>query len=59
MDRPTPRAGQNTRPADIPRRPKVWQPNPIHRDALDRHIRIAYGEDVAEEYGIPRRRRRQ
>ena len=59
MERPTPRADENDRPANGPRRRRnLWQPDPRNREALDRHIRLAYGEDVAEEYGIPRRRRR-
>jgi hypothetical protein len=57
MDRPTPRADDSTRPADVPRRRREWEPQRRNRLALDRYILETYGEDVAREYGISRRRR--
>lgn len=44
MERPTPRADENTRPADIPRRRRdEWQPDARNERALDRLIESAYG----------------
>lgn len=45
MDRPTPRADENDRPANIPRRRSVWRPDSRNVKALDRYIAQIYGRE--------------